>query len=81
MNTTSSNTISIYDVVSHRSFYINANDVNVTRTKKENADKLWMHCYVHVHESAKTKTPCKLGYFITSNKTLEKIIRKPRKQW
>lgn len=80
MNTTSSNTVSIYDVVSHRSFYINANDVNVMRTKK-GADKHWMHCYVYVHESAKTKTPCHLGYFITSNKTLEKIISKPRKQW
>lgn len=79
MNTTSSNTVSIYDIVAHRSFCINVHDVDVTRTKK-NADK-WQHCYVYVYESARVKTPCHLGYFLTNNKTLKKIISKPRKQW
>lgn len=80
MNTTSSNTISIYDVVAHRSFCINVHDVDVARTKK-NADNHWQHYYVYVHESARTKTPSYLGYFLTNNKTLKKIISKPRKQW
>ena len=70
------NDVKIYDRVSHRSFKVNRNDVNVAKTKK--------YCigpHVWVHPWACNKTPGYYGVFLTTQKTWNMITKTDRRTW
>ena len=64
----------IYDIVSHRSFNINPKEINISASKSD-------YGYIHLHDGAKSKTPCDLNFLNVSHKTWEELTKMPRKAW
>ena len=64
----------IYDVKAHRSYEIDPKEINIAKSKSD-----WG--YIHLHDGAKSKTPCGLNCLDVSCKTWDMIAKKPRKAW
>lgn len=84
------NGFKIYDIIAHRSFWVNRRDIDVAATKKRGGPlcpRSWkdarskLHYIVFVHEWANKKTPHYEGRFAVPEKTYMKIITVPRKDW
>jgi len=77
------NDVKIYDIMAHRSFWVNRGDINVKATITQyrkfgkNGDK-WL---VYVHPKAVKKTPNHVGCFQVGASTFDKITTKPRREW
>lgn len=65
----------IYDTISHRSFEIDPQSINISASRKK--------AYVlYLHESAdKYKVPYATGQLFVNKNLWKKIITKPRKYW
>ena len=73
------NDVKIYDRMSHRSFTVNRNDINVAKTRR--VSKWRIEPIVCVHDSAFLKTPGYSGFFFASKKTWNMITKTDRKTW
>ena len=63
------NTVKIYDVVSHRSFYVNDKDLK----RVESLFLQPLTYRVHLKRAVYKKTPCNCGYFIVGPKTSKMV--------
>ena len=85
------NVVKIYDLVSHRTFYINRRDVDVKRSKIEGRPEAvfdnitgaeaGVQAYLYVHSRAKNKTPSACCYFVVSENAYKRFTSLPRDQW
>ena len=84
------NDFKIYDIIAHRSYIVNRNDIDIASTVKygypyvECIDCKKYRCgyaLIYTYNYAKKKTPNYLGRFAVSDKTYEKITTIPRKNW
>lgn len=66
----------IYDIISHRSYEVDPEDVNVYATRKSSGHFIWLHeC------AAKYKLPYGTGQICPSEKVWKKIANEHRTNW